>query len=184
MPSGSNSYLGHVKYLIMGPIKSAAYWKEKLQLESHVEGGSFREIYRAGLILQRGTLTPEHNDSRSASTAIYFLLERGDFSAFHRIASDELWHFYYGDTLTIYEIDQNGILTRHLLGNDVEHGAMPVVCIKAGSWFGSLVGEGTYTLCGCTVAPGFDFNDFELAERAVLTASYPQHKVVIDKLTR
>jgi uncharacterized protein len=152
-------------------------------LTAHVEGGAFGEIYRSELTLPREVLTPEHNGTRNAMTSIYFLLQEGEFSALHRIASDELWHHYDGGTLCIYEILPDGSLCKHLLGT--VDGTMPFVVIKAGSWFGSRVEEKDgYTLCGCTVAPGFDFADFELADRAALTAAYPSHEVIITELTR
>ncbi len=96
-----------------------------------------------------------------------------------------LWHFYDGGPLCIYEIDKEGILTRHLLGKNIAAGERLVVCIKAGSWFGSRVEETDgYTLCGCSVAPGFDFEDFELADRKALKLLYPQHADIIEALTR
>ncbi len=166
-------------------MKSATYWKKQLQLTAHVEGGAFKEVYRAPLLLPQSVLTQEHHGPRAASTSIYFLLEYGEFSAFHRIASDELWHFYDGSELAIYEIDKNGTLTRHLLGRDIEAGDQLQVLIKAGSWFASRVeDEGGYALCDCTVAPGFDFADFELADRQQLAAEYPQHEALITSLTR
>lgn len=166
-------------------MPNATYWKEKLQLTAHVEGGAFKEVYRAPLLLPQSVLSKEHNGPRAASTSIYFLLEHGEFSAFHRIASDELWHFYDGGSLAIYEIDKNGTLTRHLLGRNIEAGAQLQVLIKAGSWFASRVeDEGSYALCGCTVAPGFDFADFELAGRQKLAAMYTQHSDLIASLTR
>lgn len=163
---------------------SAQYWKDRLNLESHVEGGSFREIYRAQHTLPKEVLKRGHNGERSASTSIYFLLEYGQFSAFHRIASDELWHHYDGTALCIYEIQADGKLIKHLLGKDFDNGERPQVIIPAGSWFGSRVEEaGGYTLCGCTVAPGFDFADFELADKAHLIQQYPQHGTIINDLT-
>ena len=163
---------------------NAQYWKERLNLESHVEGGSFREIYRAELVLPKEVLKPGHNADRAASTSIYFLLEHGQFSAFHRIASYELWHHYDGTALCIYEIQKDAKLVRHLLGKDFDKGERPKVIIRAGSWFGSRVEEeGGYTLCGCTVAPGFDFSDFELADREKLSQQYPEHTAIISELT-
>ncbi len=163
---------------------SAQYWKDKLELISHVEGGAFREVYRSTLELPQNTLTPEHKGNRAAATGIYFLLEYGEFSSFHRIASDELWHFYDGVSLCVYEIKQDGELVKHLLGKDIDKGERPQITIEAGSWFGSRVEtEGGYTLCGCTVSPGFDFSDFELAERNALQNEYPQHKAIIEQLT-
>ncbi len=168
----------------MTVLRNAAYWKEKLGLTTHVEGGAFKETYRSAHILPKENLMPEHNGDRNASTSIYFLLEDGEFSAFHKIASDEMWHHYDGATLCIYEIKPSGELMKHLLGKDIENGAEPQVLIPAGSWFGSRVEEqGSFTLCGCTVAPGFDFADFELAEKAVLHQLYPQHTALINELT-
>ncbi|MDR3679558.1 MAG: cupin domain-containing protein [Flavipsychrobacter sp.] len=164
---------------------SANFYIEQLGLTAHVEGGAFKEIYRSPLVLPEHVLTPEHKGNRNAMTSIYFLLKYGDFSAFHRIASDELWHFYDGEPLCIYEINKEGILTRHLLGKNIAAGESLVVCITAGSWFGSRVEETDgYTLCGCSVAPGFDFEDFELADRITLKLQYPQHGNIIEALTR
>ncbi|WP_343305866.1 cupin domain-containing protein [Chitinophaga niabensis] len=158
---------------------TAAYWRETLQLTQHVEGGSFRETYRAPLVLQQPA------GPRAASTGIYFLLEDGEFSAFHRIASDEMWHFYDGVTLHIYEIKPNGTLHVHRLGRDITQGEQLQLVIPAGSWFASSVEEtGGFALVGCTVAPGFDFADFELAERAALSQLFPQHAGLIGLLTR
>lgn len=163
---------------------TAAFWKDKLNLQTHIEGGSFREVYRSDLTLSQAMLTQQHNGNRNASTAIYFLLETGQFSALHKIASDEVWHHYDGSPLCIYEIAPDGSLTKHLLGKDIANGEQPIVIIKAGSWFGSRVEvEDGYTLCGCTVAPGFDFADFELAERDSLMQQYPAHAAIIASLT-
>ncbi|GAA4460792.1 cupin domain-containing protein [Nemorincola caseinilytica] len=163
-------------------IRNAGYWKEKLQLTSHPEGGAYGEIYRAAMVLPQSVLTTMHNGDRNAMTSIYFLLGEGEYSAFHRIASDELWHHYDGDTLCVYEITPDGVLHTHFLG--LEDGAIPFAVIKAGSWFASRVAAGgSYTLCGCTVAPGFDFADFELANRTDLQAQYPQHAALIAELT-
>lgn len=166
-------------------MNKAAFWRDKLDMVQHVEGGAFKEVYRSLHIFRREALTPQHTGNRNAATSIYFLLESGDFSAFHRIASDEIWHFYDGDTLSIYEITPAGVLKHHLLGLSVDEGALPQVIIPAGSWFGSVVEkENRFTLCGCTVAPGFDFADFELASRSSLIAGYPEHKEIITQLTR
>lgn len=153
---------------------SADFWVQHLDLTRHIEGGSFSEVYRSPLTW---------ND-RNACTHIYFLLEKEQFSAFHRIRFDELWHFYTGDPLTVYEIDKAGTLHRHLLGNDPSKGQSLFCCIQAGSWFGSKTNDGgEYSLVGCTVAPGFDFADFELAKRDQLIKEFPQHKEIISLLT-
>lgn len=154
---------------------TAGHWIHTLQLTAHVEGGAFRETYRSA----------GKTGDKNYCTHIYFLLQQNQFSAFHRIQSDEIWHFYYGDPLIVYEIDSNGMLKEHLLGNDPDKGQSFHCVIGAGNWFGSRVAaESDYSLVGCTVSPGFDFNDFELAERQELSAIYPQHKELIRALTR
>lgn len=164
-------------------MKTAEYWIEKLGLESHVEGGAFKEVYRSPLVLNN--LPATFKGDRNAYTAIYFLLKNGDFSAFHRIASDEGWHFYEGTSLTVYEIEENGNLITHQLGRDIENGQSFQTTIKAGSWFGSRCDdENSYALVGCTVAPGFDFADLELADCEILSTQYPQHEKLIKELTR
>jgi uncharacterized protein len=164
----------------------ADYWIKILELNTHIEGGAFREVYRSGGIISKNNLPAGFKGDRNVSTSIYFLLEQNQFSAFHRIASDEAWHFYFGDCLVIYEIEETtGELTEHKLGNDPEKGETFQAVIKAGNWFASRVAAtGEYTLAGCTVAPGFDFDDFELAKRTTLTEQYPQHAALIAELTR
>jgi uncharacterized protein len=181
---GKHGKIQNCKSKIANPkMRSAQFWKEKLQLSSHVEGGAFSEVYRSGLALPKEVLTSEHHGSRNAMTSIYFLLEYGEFSAFHRIASDELWHHYDGDTLCIYEILTDGTLKKYRLGTD--NNALPFAVIEAGSWFASGVEiEGGYTLCGCTVAPGFDFADFELADKSTLSSEFPLHTTIIAQLAR
>ena len=158
----------------------AEYWISHLQLTRHVEGGWFKETYRSPLNVQ----LPQHV-SRAISTSIYFLLEKDDFSAFHRIASDEQWHFYSGDGLVIYEFDQGGELIEHHLGPDPANGDHFQITVKKGHWFASRVKPGgVYSLAGCTVAPGFEYADFELARRDELTQQYPNHIDLIKSLTR
>jgi predicted cupin superfamily sugar epimerase len=164
---------------------TASYWIETLGLTPHVEGGAFREVYRSELAIPRNGLPLFFQGSRSASTSIYFLLSAGQFSAFHRIASDELWHFYYGDPLLVYEIRHNGDLIEHRLGQNPAKDEYFQTAVKAGSWFASIPAPGSeYALVGCTVAPGFDFEDFELAKRGALSSMYPEHADLIHRLTR
>jgi predicted cupin superfamily sugar epimerase len=164
---------------------SADYWIQQFQLTEHVEGGSFRELYRSPLQAPVTALPAAFGGDRNFCTGIYFLLKKAQFSAFHRIRSDELWHFYYGDPLVVYELDTSGALTEHHLGSNPEQGQQFQRVIKAGSWFASRVQEGgEYALVGCTVSPGFDFADFDLAEREALLKEYPQHQQLIEELTR
>ncbi len=161
-----------------------AYYLEKLGLTRHVEGGSFKEVYRSTELIPHTALPKGFAAARPFGTAIYFMLEEGQFSAFHRIASDETWHFYDGVTLSIYEINSNGQLIRHQLGRDLEAGEQFQLTIPAGSWFGSRCEvKNGFSLVGCTVAPGFDFADFELANKEALQMSYPQHAGIIGEMT-
>jgi predicted cupin superfamily sugar epimerase len=165
--------------------RNGAYWIRKLELEPHPEGGYYRQTYKADLALPKQSLPPNFTGPRAVSTAIYFLLEAGNFSAFHRLQSDELWHFYAGEALLIHVIEAGGLYFTIQLGNDPEAGDALQGVVKAGCWFASEVKDGKgFGVVGCTVAPGFDFEDFELAEREELVKSYPQHHGLIARLTR
>ena len=158
-------------------------WIERLGLHAHPEGGWYRETYRSADLLTAEGLPARFPGPRSASTAIFYLLEAGQFSAFHRIRSDEVWHFYDGDPLDIHAIDADGGHQHWRLGREGE-GVLPQAVVPAGVWFGARCAEGgIFSLCGCTVAPGFDFADFEMAEREQLCAQYPEHRSLIESLT-
>ena len=164
-------------------MKTAHYWIEHLQLQPHPEGGFFRETYRAHENMLENELPDRFSGKRSFSTAIYFLLRSQDRSHFHRIKSDELWHFHAGTSLTLYLLRQDG-LTKHILGTDIEKGESLQVVVPANTWFGAKVNDAdSFTLAGCTVAPGFDFDDFELATRAELLQEFPDQKEIIKLLT-
>jgi predicted cupin superfamily sugar epimerase len=166
-------------------VSDAAFWIERLDLRPHPEGGYFRETYRAAESVPAAALPERFRGPRAFSTAVYFLLTDDAFSAFHRLRSDELWHFYAGDPVTLVILDAAGDLTTASLGRGAVGGQSPQVAIPAGSWFAAEVASpGTFALVGCTVAPGFDFADFELGERAALLARYPRHRGVIERLTR
>jgi uncharacterized protein len=161
------------------------YWIDALQLKPHPEGGFYRETYRALLQIEKSALRGLFKGDRSASTAIYFLIDGDNFSAFHRIASDEMWHFYAGGPLAVEIIDPAGRYSQILVGNDPEGGEQFQAVVPAGFWFASHVrSPGSYSLVGCTVAPGFDFAEFEIAQRAALIAEYPQHRALIERFTR
>jgi len=165
--------------------KDAAYWVAKLDLIPHPEGGYYRQTYRAELSLAKETLPPEFAGPRPACTAIYFLLEGENFSAFHRLRSDEMWHFYFGGTVSVHVIELGGRHSEILLGGDPESGDVFQAVVSAGRWFASCVkNPETFALVGCTVSPGFDFADFEMAEREALVRSYPQHRALIERFTR
>ncbi|MFN4123909.1 MAG: cupin domain-containing protein [Flavobacteriales bacterium] len=164
-------------------MQKSQYYIDQLQLQPHPEGGWYAETYRSDVKQEFPDLKIQ--GLRNLSTAIYFLIPDGSFSAFHRIKSDELWHHYDGGNLIIVVINAAGELDVLKLGKDVEKGYYPQQLVKAGCWFASFPELGAdYVLCGCTVSPGFDFQDFELAERAYFLELYPQHEALIEKLTR
>lgn len=167
--------------------RNASFWIRHLKLSKHIEGGYFAEVYKSSSLLQPSQL-PGHfkaDTTRHYATHIYFLLEKGQFSALHRIKSDELWHFYDGDPIIVYEIETNGTLIKHLLGNDPSNDQKLFTVVKAGSWFGAVLDEKSeFALAGCTVSPGFDYADFEMGNRNEILLQFPQHKEIIDKLTR
>ncbi|GAB3778959.1 hypothetical protein GCM10028818_28890 [Spirosoma horti] len=163
---------------------TAAYYVDKFAMQPHPEGGYFAETYRAAELIPKIGLPDRFDGARSFGTAIYFLLESHHISALHRIASDEIWHFYAGGALEIFVITPAGELTIIRLGNNPEQGEVFQAVVPAGCWFGSKPALGTdFSLVGCTVAPGFDFTDFEIASQAKLLRAYPQHKAVIEKLS-
>jgi predicted cupin superfamily sugar epimerase len=155
------------------------------QLQPHPEGGYYKETYRSKEQIDVDALPARFNGNRHFSTAIYFLLESGNFSAFHRIQSDETWHFYAGQLLHVFVIHENGELETIQLGPDLMKGQTFQTTVPAGAWFASKPADGTeFSFVGCTVAPGFDFIDFELAIAFQLKESYPQHADLIEKLCR
>jgi predicted cupin superfamily sugar epimerase len=167
----------------------ARYWIDHLRLGEHPEGGYYRLTYTADLAIAPPA---GFNGERPVSTAIYFLLSNedaanpsGHFSAFHRLRSDEMWHFYAGSPLVVHVIAPDGSYTQLLLGSDPERGEEFQAVVPAGRWFASVpLHPDSFALVGCTVAPGFDFADFEMAKRGELSAAYPQHAELIASLTR
>jgi uncharacterized protein len=165
--------------------KSAQYWIDKLNLIAHPEGGYYRETYRSELSIAKEALPSQFAGPRLVSTAIYFLLDGENFSAFHRLRSDELWHFYSGSPITVHVVEPEGVHSEIQLGDDPDAGQVLQAVVKAGRWFASGVRDPKwFGLAGCTVAPGFDFADFELGKRAELVGLYPQHRKLIESLTR
>lgn len=156
---------------------------ETLKLQPHPEGGYYREVWRAPLTIAHAGLPAAAE--RAACTAIYFLLPAGEFSAWHRVkASDEVWHLYRGGPLELHVIDNAGDLATQMLTNDLAQG-QPQCIVPAGHWQAARPAPNTpYALCGCTVAPGFDFADFEMPGRAALLAEFPQHEKLVRELTR
>ncbi len=159
---------------------TAAELIQTLGLEAHPEGGHFGETFRAPPL----PFELPGRGARAASTAIYFLLEAGEFSAFHRVRSVEVWHHYLGSPLELHTLDERSghLVTR--LGPNVASGERPQAVVPADVLQAArLTGKG-FALCGCTVAPGFDFADFELPERSTLVRRFPEQERLIASLTR
>lgn len=166
-------------------MNAASDWIQRLNLQPHPEGGYFRETYRAEESVGGENLPARFGGARAFSTAIYFLLEAGQFSAFHRIKSDEVWHLYAGGPLEIIAITPDGAALSERLGVNLAQGEQPQRIVPAGHWFASRPAAGVpYALVGCTVAPGFDFSDFEMASRDDLLRLFPSQAELIGELTR
>lgn len=155
-----------------------------LELQPHPEGGYYKETYRSTGVISANNPAWEFSSDRNFSTCIYFLLTSEAFSAFHRIGQDEIWHFYKGAPIRLHLIDGDGIHSEVLIGADLEKGQQPQFVVPAGCWFAAEVVEpDAYGLVGCTVSPGFDFADFELASRTGLIDQYPELSDLINKFT-
>lgn len=154
---------------------SAQQLIESLQLETHPEGGRYRRLFTSPVKVK----TPR--GPRPTMTAIYYLLEQGDFSAWHRLSSHELWHWHSGGVLRVHRIDVNGKLTTTRLGPD----GVLTLAVPSFTWFAAELAQGDkYALVTCTVTPGFEFSDFELGQRDRLSQEYPRHQEIIRHLTR
>ncbi|MBK8011383.1 MAG: cupin domain-containing protein [Deltaproteobacteria bacterium] len=163
-------------------------WIRVLDLAPHPEGGYYRETHRAADRFSGEALAERFQGSiqgsRACSTAIYYLLVDPQISRLHRIAQDEVWHFYAGDGLLVPYFAPDGTSSVLRLGTDLDRGETPQGVVPAGCWFGAMLPRpGTYALVGCTVAPGFEFSDLEFGRRALLTARFPQHRSLIERLT-
>jgi predicted cupin superfamily sugar epimerase len=152
---------------------NAEDWIQRLNMKSHPEGGWYVESFRDAHQLQE----------KSASTAIYFLLLRGEPSHFHRIRSAEMWHFYAGSPLIVHQLRTDEGYKEHRVGRDWEDGYRFQSVVPPMSWF-AAESLGDFSLVGCTVAPGFEFADFELAKGEELVRSFPKYQDLIDRLTR
>lgn len=152
---------------------------EKLKLTTHPEGGLYRETYRGEKLI-----TLDNGMERNTGTAIYYLLKDTDKSHFHKVYSDELWFFHQGEPLEIFMITTDGKIEMKTLGNRLDLDEEPQIMIKANIWFAARVkNEKGFSLVSCVVAPGFDFNDFELGNKNELIKLFPRIKREIEKLS-
>lgn len=173
----------------------------RLNLQEHpYEGGNFREVYRSAVLVSYDELSGTNQNIhtvinqgkhlrkklRSASTFIYYLLDKDQISPIHRVKNDEIWHFYLGSPLIIYVLDDKQYPTRVKLGNNLEDGETCIhYVIRKNSWFCAEVeNKESFSLVGCTVSPGFDFEDFELGKKSELLVLYPQFKSIIEKFSK
>jgi uncharacterized protein len=157
--------------------KNAQYWINHLGLNPHPEGGYYRSSYASD-----DSISVEEK-GRKLFTSIYFLLKSDDISHFHRLKSDELWYFHGGSPLIIHVIDESGEYKEMKLGLNLEEGELPQVLVRKNTVFGSSVlVEDTFSLVGCMVSPGFDFEDFELFNQEELLEEYPRHEEIIRKM--
>ena len=165
-------------------MKTAQYWIDKLRLKQHPEGGYYREVYRSDEAIAQSCLPARYSGKRSFSTSIYFLLSGKDVSKFHRLKSDELWHFHAGSTLIIHIISPGGRYSAIRLSGTTDKGQAFQCAIRRNHWFGATVNNTkSFALVGRTVAPGFDFDDFKMAEKQELLRLCPGRKRIINKLT-
>jgi uncharacterized protein len=160
--------------------------KRLLQLEAHpCEGGYFRQTWKSEEEIPLAALPARYESAHAAGTAIYYLLEPSTFSEMHRLRSDEVFHFYYGDPIEMLQLWPDGSSRTVMLGNDFASGALPQLIVPKNVWQGSrLIPDGSVALIGCTVSPGFDYMDYETGLRGPLTAQYPDAAAMIEALTR
>ena len=160
--------------------------KRRLRLEAHPrEGGYFRQTWKSEEEIPEETLPSRYNGSRAAGTAIYYLLEPSTFSEMHRLASDEVFHFYLGDPVEMLQLWPDGSSHVVKLGSDLAADMAPQSVVPKGVWQGSrLLPGGSVALLGCTVSPGFDYADYETGRREELVRNYPASAALIELLTR
>jgi len=156
-----------------------------LNLQKHPEGGYYSEVFRSDEIIGKKSLPARYKSKRCLHTSIYFLLKGNDFSAFHRLNTDEIWHFYSGSKILIHIIENKNRINTFILGNNLKAGEKFQIIVKKGHWFAAEVEDKkSYALIGCTMSPGFDFEDFELGEHSKLIRLYPKHREIIEKFTK
>ncbi len=160
--------------------------KRHLRLEAHpCEGGYFRRTWRSEEEIPPAALPSRYSGTRAAGTAIYYLLESSTFSEMHRLASDEVFHFYLGDPVEMLQLWPDGSSKIVRLGSDLAAGMLPQLVVPKHVWQGSrLVPGGNLALLGCSVSPGFEYADYETGKRAELTREYPAAAELIEALTR
>uniref|UniRef100_A9A662 DUF985 domain-containing protein n=1 Tax=Methanococcus maripaludis (strain C6 / ATCC BAA-1332) TaxID=444158 RepID=A9A662_METM6 len=165
-------------------MKTAEYFIKKLNLEKHPEGGFYKRIYQSEEVISKDKLPERYNSDRFYSTSIYYLLSGNDISKFHRLKSDEIWHYYFGSSAIIHIIDNLGNYNLKKLGPNLDKNENFQVIIPKNSYFAAeIIEKSSFIIVGCTVSPGFDFEDFELASKDELLKKYPEHVNLIKKFS-
>lgn len=168
----------------MDTVARIKFLSEALDLKRHPEGGYYKEVYRSSGKIPSEALPDQFGGNRSFGTSIYFLLTSESFSSFHKIYQDETWHFYEGSTIELHTISPNGTHKKVKIGARPEKSEIFQFTVSGGHWFAArVIEEDSYALVGCTVMPGFDFDDFILGKRSELTALFPQHSSLIAEFT-
>lgn len=158
---------------------------EMFNLQPHPEGGYYKRIFESDETLSQEVLPPAFTGNRPYMSSIYYLLERGQLSSFHKLKQCELWHLYKGGPLKVYRIDTAGNLDVSIVGQDYLSGQVPHIEFQPGTYFSAeLCEEGEYAFMGCSVSPGFDFKDFHLPSAAELTSKFPTHADLIHRMTK
>ena len=163
---------------------------ERFELQPHPEGGYFREVYRSSVEIEHPGVPASAPRSRRAGSLIYFLLGGTDFSAFHRVRwTDEIWHLYAGGPIELHMLTSSGAHSVHTIAANLDLAAEPTLVVPAGTWQAARLApscppDRAWAFGGCSVAPAFEFTDFEMPDRATLLEQYPQHADIIRMLTR
>lgn len=165
-------------------LRDAGYWIAALGLTPHPEGGHYRESWRAAECIAAAGLPGRFAGPRALGTAIYYLLAAGESSRLHRLRADEVWHLLDGGPLSLHLLDSGGGRRTLALAHEAGPDRSPQQVVPHGSWFAAEVDPGTsFALVSCTVTPGFEFEDFELGDRAALLEAHPQHAGFIRRFT-
>ena len=163
-------------------MNTAGYWIQHLQLKPHPEGGFYKEEYRSNIEISTKELPIGYKTPRRIATSIYYLLRSEDISRFHRLRSDELWYYHSGSAIKIIYIDTEGKKHTHILGKNREKAEQFSLLIPGGCIFcAEVIDSNNFTLASCVVAPGFEFEDFEMFDKEDLIQAYPKHSGLFEK---
>lgn len=156
----------------------------KLSLQPHPEGGYFAEVFKSNEYLEKEFLPGRYNGRRSFFTSIYYLLDKEQISHLHKVNSDETWYFHIGSSVRIHILDQESGYSSVILGGNLSENEVMQYTVKRGSWFAAeLTAKNSFGLFSCAVAPGFEYDDFELADRKNLEEIFPDFKELISQFT-